>query len=94
MNTCVFYPSCLSHSLTYILLRQLCVTPLDPNYCGSLPKRNYYNPVQSTIWTRCGKTELDARSFCGEPCTWHCSGEGESCQPVHANYCDSEYYRL
>jgi len=62
-----------------------------PNYCGSIPKRNYVNPVQSTVWTRCGKTELDARSFCGEPCTWQCSGEGETCLAVNSNYCDSDY---
>ncbi|KAK1734442.1 lytic polysaccharide monooxygenase [Skeletonema marinoi] len=65
---------------------------VHPNYCGSIPKRVYVDPVQSTVWTRCGKSELDARSFCGEPCTWECAGEGETCQPIHANYCDSEYY--
>ena len=62
------------------------------NYCGSIPKRVYVDPAQSTVWTRCGTSELDARSFCGEPCTWQCAEEGETCQSVHANYCDSEYY--
>ena len=65
---------------------------VHPNYCGSIPKRVYVNPIQSTVWTRCGKSELDARSFCGEPCTWQCSGVGETCQSVNANYCDSDYY--
>eukprot|EP00985_Skeletonema_marinoi_P011985 scaffold5700_cov125-Skeletonema_marinoi.AAC.9 len=67
------------------------VLGVHPNYCGSIPKRIYVDPVQSTVWTRCGKSEIDARSFCGEPCTWQCSLAGETCQPIHAN-CDSEYY--
>eukprot|EP00986_Skeletonema_menzelii_P014375 scaffold9491_cov137-Skeletonema_menzelii.AAC.1 len=82
---------------------QVCVTSADcsagehcwgvhPNYCGSIPKRIYVDPVQSPVWTRCGKSELDARSFCGEPCTWQCSGEGETCIAINSNYCDSEYY--
>jgi hypothetical protein len=64
---------------------------VHPNYCGSIPKRVYTDPVQSNVWTRCGKSELDARSFCGEPCTWQCSGEGETCIAVNSNYCGSEY---
>ena len=64
---------------------------VHPNYCGSIPKRVYADPVQSSVWTRCGKSELDARSFCGEPCTWQCSGEGETCIAVNSNYCGSEY---
>ena len=65
---------------------------VHPNYCESVPKRTFVNPVQSTVWTRCGKSELDARSFCGEPCTWQCSKEGEICMAVNSNYCDAEYY--
>merc|ERR1712151_123466 len=64
---------------------------VHPNYCGSIPKRVYTNPVQSTVCARCGKSELDARTFCGEPCTWECAGEGEVCLGVNSNYCDSEY---
>ena len=64
---------------------------VHPNYCESIPKKIFINPVQSTVWTRCGKSELDARSFCGEPCTWECPN-GETCQSVHMNYCDSDYY--
>jgi len=64
---------------------------VHPNYCGSIPKRVYDNPAQSSVWTRCGTSELDARSFCGEPCTWQCSVAGERCMAVQSNYCDSEY---
>merc|ERR1719253_2225304 len=48
------------------------------NYCGSIPQRVYDNPIQSTQWARCGVTELDARTFCGAPCTWKCPS-GETC---------------
>ena len=65
---------------------------VHPNYCGSIPKRVYVNPSQSSVWTRCGKSEIDARSFCGEPCTWQCSVAGETCMAVNSNYCDSDYY--
>mmetsp|Transcript_20842 Transcript_20842/g.41449 ORF Transcript_20842/g.41449 Transcript_20842/m.41449 type:complete len:1000 (+) Transcript_20842:122-3121(+) len=65
---------------------------VHPNYCGSIPKRVYVNPSQSNVWTRCGKSEIDARSFCGEPCTWQCSVAGETCMAVNSNYCDSDYY--
>jgi chitinase len=61
------------------------------NYCGSIPTRTYINPKQSNVWTRCGKDEISARTFCGEPCTWQCSTPGESCQSVYTNWCDSEY---
>ena len=39
------------------------LSPLD---CGSIPKRVYSAPVQSTQWTRCGKTVTDAWTFCGQ----------------------------
>lgn len=43
-----------------------------PNYCGSIPKRTYINPVQSSVWMRCGKTEIDARTFCGTEVSFIC----------------------
>jgi hypothetical protein len=59
------------------------------NYCDSIPKRTYINPVQSTVSSRCGSSEIGARTFCGAPCSWQC--EIGSCYSVHANYCDSPY---
>jgi hypothetical protein len=61
------------------------------NYCGSVPQKIYDNPVQSTQWTRCGVTELDARSFCGQPCVWQCDDPNETCWGIHSNYCGSSY---
>ncbi|KAL7526026.1 hypothetical protein ACHAXR_001279 [Thalassiosira sp. AJA248-18] len=53
---------------------------VHPNYCGSIPERTYINPVQSTVFARCGKTEVDARTFCGEQCTPDsCSDPEETC---------------
>lgn len=52
------------------------------NYCGSLPQRVYENPVQSSVNSRCGVSEVMARTFCGEPCSWQCSKPGESCFAV------------
>merc|ERR1712194_121083 len=65
---------------------------VHPNYCGSIPQRVFTNPVQSKIWTRCGKKEIDARTFCGAPCTWsgQCS-DSDSCIGLNSNYCDSPY---
>merc|ERR1712085_114164 len=55
----------------------------------------YINPVQSSQWTRCGPTglqaEVYARTFCGEPCTWQCTNPGETCVGIHSNYCGSAY---
>jgi len=52
------------------------------NYCGSIPQRVYVNPVQSSVTSRCGVSEVTARSFCGEPCSWQCSKPGETCIAV------------
>ena len=83
-------PVCSTDSDCDVDAGEFCWTPHE-NYCGSIPKRTYINPVQSNVNSRCGTTELDARSFCGEPCSWQCSKAGESCFAVHTNYCGSEY---
>jgi len=66
---------------------------VNANYCGSIPKRTYINPVQSSGNQRCGKTELDARTFCGEECRSNedCGVPGEACHGVQPNYCGSSY---
>ncbi|KAL3798617.1 hypothetical protein ACHAWO_014026 [Cyclotella atomus] len=69
---------------------EFCWAPHE-NYCGSIPKRTYTNPFESKVVSRCGTSELNARTFCGEPCTWQCSKPGESCFAVHTNYCGSAY---
>ena len=64
---------------------------LHENYCDSIPKRTYENPVQSTVTSRCGLSEVDARTFCGAPCAFESDCEVGSCFAVHSNYCDSPY---
>eukprot|EP00804_Cyclotella_cryptica_P013618 CCRYP_012959-RA/>CCRYP_012959-RA protein AED:0.23 eAED:0.23 QI:79/1/1/1/1/1/5/123/765 len=66
-----------------------------PNYCGSIKQRIYYNPVQSSVWTRCGTDEIFARTFCTQACTWQgqCPS-GQSCLSLHPNYCGSQYYEV
>mmetsp|Transcript_3313 Transcript_3313/g.7203 ORF Transcript_3313/g.7203 Transcript_3313/m.7203 type:complete len:518 (+) Transcript_3313:241-1794(+) len=65
-----------------------------PTYCstpGFTPKQ-WINPSVSSITHRCGKSEVDARSFCKTPCMWpsDCTEPGENCYAVHQNYCGSE----
>ena len=43
------------------------------NFCVSIPKREYTNPLQSTVWSRCGESDIEARTFCGDLCTWQCA---------------------
>jgi hypothetical protein len=60
------------------------------NYCGSIPQRTYTNPVVSTVYHRCGASEVFARTFCTTPCTVSTQCNiGESCLGVHPNYCGS-----
>ena len=63
------------------------------NFCGSIPKRRYKNPVQSNIWQRCGASEIHARTFCGAPCSWNepCLEPEETCHSLRSNLCGSEY---
>ena len=64
------------------------------NYCGSIPQRTYTDPIVSTVYHRCGVSEVFARTFCGTPCTWstQCNDAiGETCVGVHPNYCGSAY---
>ena len=62
------------------------------NFCGSFPERTYSNPVQATVWARCGLTEIHARTFCGTPCNSYLDCEaGEQCHSIHSNYCGSDY---
>ena len=61
------------------------------NFCGSFPQRTYSNPVQGTIWARCGLTEIHARIFCSMPCNNYLDCEaGEQCHSIHSNYCVSD----
>ncbi|EJK74535.1 hypothetical protein THAOC_03780 [Thalassiosira oceanica] len=64
------------------------------NFCGSIPKRIYTNPVQSNIWYRCGADEIRARTFCGASCMWNqdCLVPGEMCLSTRSNFCGSDYY--
>jgi hypothetical protein len=61
------------------------------NYCDSVPKRIYENPVQSNVWSRCGVSEIDARTFCGVPCSSSADCSVGTCFSVHSNYCDSPF---
>lgn len=63
------------------------------NYCGSIPQRIYEKPQKSPVVSRCGVNEVMARTFCGAPCSsqLECTNPGESCIPVHSNYCGSVY---
>ena len=90
---------CASHSNWFILAR-ISLHSLFFNQfffpfgsrkdCGSRPPKQFVEPAQqSTVWTRCGTSEINAREFCGEPCTWQCTKPGESCVGIHSNYCDS-----
>jgi chitinase len=65
------------------------------NYCGSIKQRIYYNPVQSSQWTRCGTNEIFARTFCTQECSWQgqCP-DGQDCLSLNPNYCGSEYYEV
>ena len=69
----------LHFSFIFIKIIFICPSRLLSTDCGSIPQRTYINPVQSTVWARCGLTEVDARTFCGEPCTWQCSNPDETC---------------
>ncbi|KAL7466210.1 hypothetical protein ACHAXS_006500 [Conticribra weissflogii] len=66
------------------------------NYCGSIPQRLYEEPLKSPVVSRCGVNEAMARTFCGAPCSsqLECTNLGESCIPVHSNYCDSVYIEV
>lgn len=66
-----------------------------PNYCDSIKQRVYTNPVQSTVWTRCGTDEIFARTFCTQECTWQgqCPS-GQDCIALNPNYCGSSYYEV
>jgi len=84
--------------------KQVCVSNSDcvdeefcwgvhANYCGSILKRTYTDPVLSNVFNRCGASEIEARTFCGAPCSWSdppCR-DGQKCQYVHPNYCGSNY---
>ena len=71
------------------------------NYCDSIPKRIYDNPVQSSVWNRCAPSDMDyatgevyARAFCTETCgMWPnpCTALGMTCRSVQGNYCGSDY---
>jgi chitinase len=65
-----------------------------PNYCGdpNFTPFQWVNPVASTSWARCGKSEVDARSFCKSTCNSDadCPVSGERCYGVHQNYCGSQ----
>lgn len=65
------------------------------NYCGDpnfTPPFQWINPVVSTSWARCGKSEVDARSFCKPVCNSDadCPISGERCFGNHQNYCGSQ----
>ena len=64
---------------------------VNANYCGSIPQWIYTNPAQASVWTRCGVSEIQARTFCGQACTWQCDNPLETCMGVHSNYCGSAY---
>lgn len=66
-----------------------------PNYCGdpNFSPIQWINPVVSTAWARCGKSEVDARSFCKPVCNSDADCPvfaGERCYGVHQNYCGSQ----
>lgn len=81
-NTCSSSAECASG--------QWCWGVFD-NYCDSIPKRIYENPAQNNVWSRCGSSEIDARTFCGLPCYSDADCEVGSCFSVHSNYCDSPF---
>eukprot|EP00957_Ditylum_brightwellii_P202205 15329080-Ditylum_brightwellii.AAC.1 len=65
------------------------------NYCSdpNFTPQGYIEATAqpSTAYHRCGKSEVDARSFCKTPCTYayQCTVAGESCFAVNQNYCGS-----
>ena len=67
-----------------------------PNYCDSIPSRNYTEPSVSKIKKRCGLTEIYARTFCTPSCTSNsqCTGAGETCLEVYENYCGSSFTEI
>ena len=64
------------------------------NYCSdpNFQPFQWIDPVQSAVWTRCGTSEVDARSFCKPACNTDadCPVAGEHCWSLHSNYCGSQ----
>lgn len=72
--------------------KMTCLTVHD-NFCGSIPQR-VYQPSLSTISHRCGVSEVQARTFCGIPCTLFTGCDavaGEMCYELKPNYCGTMY---
>ena len=84
-NSCTHAGQCPSGTACYAT---------HPNYCGdpNFTPFQWVNPVASTAWARCGKSEVDARSFCKPVCNSDadCPVSGERCYGLHQNYCGSQ----
>ena len=83
-------PSCVSNG--DCPSGQWCWGP-HQNYCDdpNFQPFNWVQPMQSNVYYRCGKSEVDARSFCKQQCIWatDCITPGETCYAVNTNYCGS-----
>mmetsp|Transcript_22418 Transcript_22418/g.50880 ORF Transcript_22418/g.50880 Transcript_22418/m.50880 type:complete len:91 (+) Transcript_22418:739-1011(+) len=67
---------------------------VHPNYCGSLPTKNFIGTPSLGASPRCGTSELDARGLCKNKCisSLDCdTAAGEMCLGVNWNYCDSPF---
>ena len=84
-NSCTHSGQCPSGTFCY---------PIYPNYCDdpNFTPFRWIDPDVSTSWARCGKSEVDARSFCKPVCNSDvdCPVSGERCYGIHQNYCGSQ----
>ena len=84
-NSCTHSGQCPSGTFCYSTY---------PNYCDvpNFTPFRWINPAVSTSWARCGKSEVDARSFCKPVCNSDadCPITGERCFGNHQNYCGSQ----
>ena len=71
---------------------------MHPNYCSdpNFTPPGYTETTISSVYYRCGNSEVEARSFCQTPCNWASDCDqaaGETCYAVNQNYCGASTSR-